>query len=227
MQSQDAQTAVLLKVWPWIQTNKTRLIVITAVVVVVAFIYSYIVWNSDQKEIAAGQAVSQVASAASETAVPAQTAETYFKIANEYPGTIAGRRAWLQGASALFEAGQYPDAQTQFQKFLDAHPDGEFSAQATLGLAATYEALGNVEKAASEYQQVINGFSSDVVSGNMAKLALAQIDARQGKVADAQNLYDSIARTEVIGPFLQQQVQLARVELRTQAPATVVPAAKP
>ena len=71
-----------------------------------------------------------------------QLADAYLKIAGEYPGTLGGRRAWLQGAAALFAAGRFADAQAQFQKFLDAHPDGDFSASAALGVAASLEGTG-------------------------------------------------------------------------------------
>ena len=45
-----------------------------------------------------------------------------MKIAVDYAGTSAGQRALLEGATALFTTGKYADAQTGFQKFLDAYP---------------------------------------------------------------------------------------------------------
>jgi TolA-binding protein len=106
---------------------------------------------------------------------------------------------------------------------LDTHPDGDLSASAALGVAASLEALGKLDAAASAYQQVINGFSSDLVAATTAKFALARIDGQQGKISDALNLYDSIARTSP-GGQLGQEAMLRAMELRTKSTsATTAP----
>ena len=81
-------------------------------------------------------------------ATASQQADLYLKIAADYQGTSAGQRALLQGAAMLFAAGRYADAQTQFQKFLDAYPDSFFAAQAALGVATSLDAQGKTDLAA-------------------------------------------------------------------------------
>ena len=55
MQTQDAPTAFLFKVWPWIEANKNRVIVGAGIIIVAIFVYSYFSWQRDQNEIAAGR----------------------------------------------------------------------------------------------------------------------------------------------------------------------------
>jgi hypothetical protein len=135
MQAQDTTTLFLLKLWPWIEANKNRLIGGAAIAVAVIFIIWFAACQRQAKEVAAGQALT-VASLTGD----ATPADAYLKIAEEHGGTVAGQRALLQGAAALFNAGKFTDAQAQFQKYLDAHPDGEFSGQAMLGVAASLDA---------------------------------------------------------------------------------------
>jgi predicted negative regulator of RcsB-dependent stress response len=226
MQPQDTPTAFLIKLWPWIEANRNRLIAGGGIVIVAIFLYFFLSWQRDQKEINAGVALSQSALSLPPNASESQWADFYLKIANQYPDTLAGRRAWLQGAAALFAVGKYADAQAQFQKFLDAHPDSEFSASAALGVAASLEALGKLDPAIGAYRQVANGFSSQMAAANAAKFALARIDGQQGKLTDALNFYESIVRSNPGSP-LAQSATLRAMELRTKMVSATPAAGKP
>jgi TolA-binding protein len=123
----------------------------------------------------------------------------------------------------LFEAGRYADAQTQFQKFLDAHPDSFFAAQAALGVATSLDAQpGKTDLAAGAYQRVIN-ISSDVTAANFAKFALAQIDERQGKSTDALNLYEDIVHynpNSSLGSEAGLRAMELKMKLQSASPST-------
>ena len=225
MQPQDTPTALLFKLWPWIEANKNRVIIGTGMLIVAVFLYSFFSWQREQNEIAAGRALTQLGFSNPADAGADQLAGAYLKIAGEYPGTLAGRRAWLQGAGALFAAGKFADAQVQFQKFLDAHPDGDFSASAALGVGASLEALDKLDLAVGAYQRVVNGFS-DVVAANAAKFALARIEEEQGKFTEAFSLYESIARSSP-GSALAQEAMMRTVELRTKSASATPVAGKP
>ena len=139
---------------------------------------------------------------------------------------MAGQRAWLQGAAILFEAGKYADAQTEFEKFLAAHPDGFFAAQAALGVATSLDAQVKTDLAAGAYQRVIN-ISSDVTVANSAKFALAQIDERQNKLTDALNLYEDVMHNNP-NSMLASEAGLRVMELKAKlpsAPPATAPAA--
>jgi len=225
MQSQDVPTAFLFKLWPWIEANKNRIIIGTGIIIAAAFLYSFFSWQREQNEIAAGRALTQLAFSIPPDAGDGQLGGAYLKIAGEYPGTLSGRRAWLQGAAALYAAGRFADAQTQFQKFLEAHPDGDFSASAALGVAASLEAQSKLDLAIGAYQRVINGFS-DAVAANTAKFALARIDEQQGKFADAFNSYDSIARSSPGSP-VAQEAGIRAMELKAKSASATSTAGKP
>jgi len=192
MQAQDTSTFFFFKLWPWVEANLKRIGIGAGIAVAAAFLISFYFWQQDQKEIAAGRAFTQLIVSTPPDTSASQLADLYLQIANEYPGTRAAQRALLQGATVLFAAGRYADAQTEFQKSLDAHPDGQFSGQAALGVAASLEAQGKTDLAARAYQGVINGFD-DPMAADRAKFALARIYESQGKVSDALNFYEDVA----------------------------------
>jgi predicted negative regulator of RcsB-dependent stress response len=218
MELQDAPAAYFFKLWPKIEANWIRIALGGGVIVVAAMLISYYSWQRDQKEVNAGKALTQFMMTAPRNVNTSQQADLFLKIAGDYQGTSAGQRALLQGAAMLFEAGRYADAQTQFQKFLDAHPDSLFAAQAALGVATSLDAQpGKTDLAAGAYQRVINT-SSDVTAASSAKYALAQIDERQNKLTDALNLYEDIMHNNP-NSSLGSEAGLRAMELKMQLPS--------
>ena len=211
MQAQDTTTLFLFKLWPWVEANKNRLIAGVAIAVIAVFAIWYAACQREAKEIAAGQALTQVAITGG-----GPSADAYLKVAADYPGTLAGQRALLQGAAALFDAGKYTDAQAQFQKFLDAHPDGDFSGQAALGVASSLDAQGKTDLAVGAYQKVISNASDPVVVG-AAKFGLARIEESQGRLNDALVLYQDVASAEP-GSSLGSEAAMRLMELRSKLP---------
>ena len=218
MEIQDAPAAYFFKLWPKIEANWIRIAAGGGVVVVIATLISFYSWQRDQKEITAGKALTQSVMFAPRNDAGNQQADLLLKIAGDFQSTSAGQRALLQGAAMLFEAGRYADAQTQFQKFLDIHPDGFFAAQAALGVATSLDAQDKTDLAAGAYQKVIN-ISSDVAAANTAKFALAQIDERQNKLSDAMNLYDDIVRNNPNSEAAQRAMEL-KMKLPSTPPST-------
>ncbi len=147
METNDA-SSLLFKWWPQIEANKNRIITGIAIVAVVVLGYSFYSWHHTQTQIDSGDAVTQALVSLPANSDLSQVANRYLGISDEYGSTLAGQRALMQGASALFMAGKYADAQGVFQRYADAHPDGEFSGQATLGVAKCMEAQGKLNDAA-------------------------------------------------------------------------------
>jgi TolA-binding protein len=190
-------------------------------VIIAIFAFAFYTYRQNQREIAAGEALTQACISESGS----QLADACLKIAADYSGTIAAQRALLQGATVLFMTGKYADAQAQFQKFLDANPDNFFTAQATLGLAASLDALGKTDQAISAYQRASNETSDLNVAVN-AKFSLARIDEAQGKLVEAQRLYGEVARTYG-NTSLGSEAGLRAMDLNAKlpkAPATPAPA---
>jgi predicted negative regulator of RcsB-dependent stress response len=212
MQAQDSTTLFLFKLWPWVEANKNRLIAGAAIAVIAIFIIWFVACQRESKEIAAGQALTQVALSSGGPSVGA-----YLKVAEQHSGTVAGQRALLQGAAALFDAGKFTDAQAQFQKFLDAHPDSEFSGQAALGVAASLDAQGKTDLAVGAYQRAISS-ASDATVVSAAKFGLARIEETQGRLNDALLLYQDVARANP-GGSLGSEATMHLMELRSKLPA--------
>jgi TolA-binding protein len=219
MQSQDAAATVLFKWWPWIEANKNKIIGVAAIIAVGVGLYSFFSWRHQQNEISAGQALTQTVLTFPPNAAPEQIAAAYLKIADADSDTPAGQRAWLQGAAELFVQGNYAAAQAQFQKFLDTHPDNEFSGQAALGVAKCLDAQNKLNDAAGGYQHVINDFA-DAQAVNAAKFSLARIDEQQRNFSDAERLYQEVAQADPYGALGAEAGQNA-LELRAKIPANL------
>jgi TolA-binding protein len=224
MELQDAPATYLFKLWPWFEANRIRLIWGGGVIVVAAGLISFYSWQRDQKEIAAGKALTQMMSSIPRNATASQQADLYLKISTEYRDTSGGQRALLQVAAMLFEAGRYADAQAQFQKFLDAYPGSFLAAQAALGVATSLDAQGKADLAAGGYQRVINSYS-DAAVVDSARFSLAQIDERQGKLAVAADLFEAIVHNNP-SSSLGSEAGLHLMQLKMKQPSAS-PAAAP
>ncbi len=218
MQAQDTTADWLLKLWPWFEANAKRFLYLGVFAAIAVFLISFYSWRQNQRQVEAGDAFTQALTSGN----GGQNADTFLKIAADYSGTSAGQRALLQGATLLFVAGKYADAQVQFQKFLDTYPDNSFAAQANLGVAASLDAQGKTDLAANAYQRVANQYSDGSVV-IAAKFGLAQIYERQGKISDAQRFYEDVARTYQ-GSSMSSEAQLQLMRLRTKFPAAAAPA---
>jgi TolA-binding protein len=215
MQTQETTTDYLFKLWPWFEANAKRLAFGAALALIAVFIYSFYSYRQSQHEIAAGEALTQAAMSGG-----GGLAEACLKVATDYSGTAAGQRALMQGATALFTAGQYADAQAQFQKFLDAYPDNFFAPQAALGIAASLDAQGKTDQAIGAYQKAAGMTANGTVAAD-AKFALARIDETQGKSADAMKLYAEVARGYPNTSISSEAARRA-MELKIKSPAAAV-----
>jgi predicted negative regulator of RcsB-dependent stress response len=223
MQPQEAATGYLFKLWPWLEANAKRFAYGAVLAVIAIFVYSFYSYRQSAREVDAGEALTQAVVAGN----GGQPADACLKVATDYSGTLAGQRARLLGATALFEAGKYADAQAQFQKFLDDYPDNAFAPQAELGLGSSYDAQGKTDLAISAYQKA-GDQSADENTAGTAKFAIARMAEEQGKFAEAAKLYADITRAFPNSP-VSSEAAMRGIELKTKspspAPLTTAPAA--
>ena len=225
MQAQDAATDYFFKSWAWVEANAKQVVIGAAILAIAVVVASYFFWQQNQTEIAAGQALTQLLVSPPPNSDAGQMADAYLKIAADYSSTQTGGRALILGATTLFQSGKYPEAQVQFQKYLDQHAADTFSAQAALGIAACLDSQGKTDAAANAYQRVISGFS-DPNAVDAAKFALAKIDEERGKLTDADSLYETVARNNPNTP-LGSEAAIHAVQLRAKLPPTATPSAPP
>jgi TolA-binding protein len=222
MEAQETTTTdFLFKLWPWLEANAKRLAYGAAFLVIAIFVILFYSYRQNQTAVAAGEALTQAGMANSGT----NLANACLKIAADYPGTPAGQRALLQGATALYAGDRFAEAQVQFQKFLDAYPDNFLAPQAALGVAASLDAQGKTDQAISAYQKAIN-LTSDGSVVTAAKFALARIDEAQDKFAEADKIYAEIARAYP-NSSMSSEAGLRDAELKTKLPATTPGAPAP
>lgn len=208
----------MLKLWPWIEANKNRLVTGTAIVLVIVIGVSLYFWRRDENQISAGDAMTQNMITLQPNSTPATVSQGYLDVANDYSGTPAGERALLQAATAVFTQGKYTDAQGYFQSYLDTHPDGQFSGIAALGVAKCLEAEGKTEDAKSAYNKVINDFGgSDGQSVLRAHFSLGQLNMQQGKYTDAFTQFQAVYTADQYGP-LGNQARQYLIELQSKLP---------
>lgn len=218
MQSQELTASdQLYNLWSWIEDNQKRLAYAAGVIVIVVFVYFYYSYSQKQKEITAGQALSQVIVSSATVQQP----DAYLKIAGEYPGTVAGQRALLEGATALFTTGKFPEAQAQFQKFLDTYPENFFTPSALLGVAASLDAQGKTDLALKDYQKAA-GQTDNVSVSASAKFACARIYDAEGKTTEAMKLYEEVARAYP-NSSMSNEAGLRAMELKMKTPGTAAP----
>ncbi len=218
MDTQDASTEFLIKLWPWLEANKNRLIAGGGAIVLIGLIYSFVSWHHGQNEINAGEALTQILITPATSINASQQADQLAKFGAEYPGTEAAKRAQLQSAATFFEAGSYPEAQAQFQKFLDAYT-GPLAATAALGVAASLEAQGKLDPAATAYQRVTSIYSSSPAN-LLAQYSLGRLAEEQGKLAEAESYYESAAQPGQAGGTVSEEAAGRAYELKMKLAAT-------
>src|ERR1019366_210245 len=141
MESDAGQLPLSHKTWAWFEANRKQTLLgagglLLLGVIVAAFLY----WQ-DAADVTASEGLSKVAML--QVGAPgshADLAEAYLKVAATYPKSRAGARALLSAAGTLFADGKYPEAKTQFERFMREHPDSPFMGEALLGIAACLDA---------------------------------------------------------------------------------------
>lgn len=196
MDSDFTQSAAWYKLLTWFEVNKKQVILGAAGAIVLGVIVWFFVYQHQQKQIRADEALSevfvpQVTGAAQKTAA----ATGYLNVAKEYPNAPAAVRALLLGAGALFADGKFAEAHDQFARLAREHRDSPFLPEAQLGVAASLDAQGKTNEAISAYQTIVDRRVGDNVV-KPAKFALARLRESSGDHEKAYSLYEDLARTD-------------------------------
>jgi predicted negative regulator of RcsB-dependent stress response len=223
METQDAPSEFIFKLWPWLEANRNRLIGLTVAAFVVVAVFSFLSWRNERRETAAGEALTQLFVAPAVGADSVQLAGSFAQVATRYSGTAAGQRAQLQAGAILFSAAHFTEAQAQFQGLLDAHAGGLLAAIADLGVATSLEAQGKLDDAAATYRTVTSQYG-ETAPALPAKFALGRIAQQQGKFTDALGYFQEIARNNLAGSLASEaamRVEAIKTRLAA-APKTAI-----
>src|SRR5579862_757379 len=129
MESDVTQSELLYKIWAWADKNRKQILWALIALAVVGIIIAFVLSHQSEKQNDANSALSKLTSRQMVPGGAQASADDFLRVAGDYAGTDAGQRALLIGATDLFAAGKYDDAQTQFQKFLQQYSESPFIAQ--------------------------------------------------------------------------------------------------
>ncbi|MDP7012188.1 MAG: tetratricopeptide repeat protein [Verrucomicrobiota bacterium] len=114
--------------------------------------------------------------------------DSYRAVMNQHPNSSAGRRAWLLWARGLLDAGDYQDAQKQFEGFLSKNEKNPMAPGAKLGRALCLDELNKTDEAKAKYDQIIKDHPGELVA-QYAMINLAALHQEDGQLEMAQKLY--------------------------------------
>jgi TolA-binding protein len=217
MESDASQSAFLYKASAWAAAHSKQLVLFVVVVLAIVAGVVGLVWYQNYQEAKGNSALSAVTA----TAEGEPTAEALAQVGVDHAGTSAGGRAVLLAGSAFFSRGQYTEAKAQFEKYLREYRDTTFAPQASFGLAASTEALGDAEAAMKTYTDLSTRYGSDFV-GMQAKLAMGRLHESQNRLEQARAAYEEVARSGV-GGSLASQAATAYQTLIANHPELVQP----
>jgi hypothetical protein len=136
-------------------------------------------------------------------AVKAQKAEAAYAAVNsvegwqavihEFPDSIAAGNSYLRIGSKLREDGKYPDSDAAYDSFVHHFPKHPLLVTGYMGLAANAELENHPDKALDTYKEVDKQFSTSYLAP-MALFQQARIVETQGKLKEAQQLFESLVR---------------------------------
>ena len=193
MQSEVAQLPLSHRLWAWFETNRKPALIGILLAALAGLLIWVMIWHQQEKRVAAGDAVSDVAVMLMNGTPRSEMANAYLKVAANYPNSSSGARALILAASSLFADGKFSEAQAQFEKFTREYRDTPFTGQALLGVAASLDAQGKADAAITAYKSLIDRHPSDVVVPQ-AKFALARLYEAQGKPELAKDLFQDVER---------------------------------
>ena len=226
MQSNVAELPLSDKAWAWFESNKKQAIYGAVLLAAVGLIVWFILWQRDEKQIAAGDALSNVAAGQFDGALARSgTAEAYLKVAGQYPNSQAGARALLMAAGSFFTEAKYAEAQAQFERFTREYPSSPLMGAALLGIASCLEAEAKTDQAVTAYKELITRHPTATVIPQ-AKFALAALYEAQNKPEQAHELYEEVARAAPFASF-GNEAGLRVEELEAKYPNLVAPTALP
>jgi TolA-binding protein len=221
MESEVAHLPLWHKAWAWFETNKRPTLWSVGGVVVVGLVVAFFIYHQDEAELAASEALSDVAVPQLTGAAPANGVEAYLKVAATYPNSRAGARALLLAAGGLFTEGKYPEAKTQFERFTREHRDSPFVGEALLGVAACLDAQGKSSDAIAAYKDLISRRPADSVLPQ-ARFALARLYEAQNNPEQARNLFEEVERSNPYGS-LGSEAGMRLEELKVKYPNLATP----
>lgn len=177
----------------WLELHKKKLGLFALLAVLIGFGVATWRYFDEQKELKASTALLELRPVLTpSTNVPAPQPSALLKVAEQFSGTHAGQRAQYLAAAALFQEGNYAEAETQFGKFIRENPASAWIPEAAYSQAAALEAQNKTNEAMAAYQQIATAHANSAVADD-AKIAMARIYESRNEPQQALRIYNELA----------------------------------
>lgn len=113
------------------------------------------------------------------------------QVVEDYPKSEVAAQALLRLGDMHFQAGQYSDAATAYQRFVNNFPSHPMIESALLGMAAVQESQGNLQEARAKYTQIVNSYPKGYAAWS-ARMGAARCSEGLGQIKEAQQAYEEI-----------------------------------
>ncbi len=177
----------------------------TALIVLVAVLAA---WTLHSRQARRTELAAQMLSSARSTA-------DFGAIVQQFPRSDAAPLAKLSLAKLQFDLGDYQEAMTQYQAFLDKWPNHLLAGTATLGRLFCLEAQGTpdaIAEAEAGFRQFANENEGHYLYPQ-ARLGEARCKQQLGQLSEAREIYESFLATFPDNPWsLQIAERLASLE---------------
>ena len=183
---------IVFKIFGWLHANRKPVIAAGTVVAVGAIGFGLYNWKQGQNDLDANAKLLSLP--VGNNFVVGGSSDTLSQIATDYSSTPAGEYAALLAAENSFVKGDYSQARQAFFKFQTDHPGSSLSAQAGVGIAASFEGEGKIPDAIQQYQKVITANSTDGSIVEPAKLTLGRLEEEQNHFDLAFSQYRDLAQ---------------------------------
>jgi TolA-binding protein len=221
MESEATQLPLWQQAWAWFEAHKKQTLWGTGGLVLVGLVVAFVLYRQDEADVAASEALSNVALPQMTGASRGATPDAYLKVAAAHPGSRAGARALLLAAGGHFVDGKYDEAKAQFERFNREYGDSPFKGEALLGIAACLDVQSKTNEAVAAYKNLIDRRPTDYVLPQ-ARFALARLYETQNRPELARSLFEEVARNNPYGS-LGSEAGIRLEELKIKYPNLVAP----
>jgi TolA-binding protein len=205
----------------WFEKNKRQVLWGAVAVALIGCAAGIYVWKQNEVQATASEALSKITSGNLMGGAQPGTTDALLKVATDYAGTDAAKRALLLAAGNYFAEDKYKEAQTQFEKFLRDYRDSSFATQALFGVARCKDAQGMTNEALIAYKDIVDHHPSESVAPQ-ARFALGRVYEAQNKLELARDLYQQVAQMDPNGQ-LGSEAGMRLAELFSKYP-NLIPA---
>jgi predicted negative regulator of RcsB-dependent stress response len=182
---------------------KTQIVALIFLVVLAIVAFGAYKLYSDRRDSAAAAALAA-----------AKTPQDYEQVMARYPNAPAGASASLFLADAQRNQRKFTESNATLQAFIDKHPKHELVSTAALAVAANLEAMGKVDEALAQYQQVAKDYAQ-TFAAPLALISEVPILKAKNKTEEARVVYETIISQYGNSLWAMQAMQ----ELRSMKPA--------